>query len=58
MCDENKKEIEEKNDCLLKYFVVKGRIVRLGRTTMRDSMEVKFMKKVLGIVDNIKVLAL
>ena len=43
-----------KNDCPLKYFMVKGRIVMLGRIT-RDSMELRFMKKILN---NIKLLIL
>ena len=39
VCEENKKELEEKNDCPLKYFMVKRLIVKGCTRRMAELIE-------------------
>ena len=56
VCEENKeKELEEKNNCPLKYFVVKGSTIEGCRRTEIPPIHLKIATK---IVHNIKVLVI
>ena len=53
--EENKKELEEKSDCLLKYFAVTGSTLEACRRTVTLPIKLKI---VTGIVHSIKVLVI
>ena len=55
VCKENTKENKEKNNCWLKYFVVKGSTLEACRRTVNLGIQPIFTRK---IVQNIKVLIL
>ena len=55
MCEENKKELEEKNDCPLRYFVVTRSNLEACRRTETLPIQLKIAT---GIVHSIKVLVI
>ena len=53
VCEENKKELEKKNDSRLKYFAVEGSNLEACTRTVPRSIQAKLTKR---IVQSIKVL--